>query len=337
MKVSKYWRRALPVFGAAFLCTAAWAQEETPTTRPAYVDDILTKISELSTSVSTLSTNVDAISTSVAAIDTSVDSVSTSVAAVGTSVETLSGGVDAIDTTVDAISTSVAGVSTSVETLSGGVDVIDTTVDAISTSVAGVNTTVDALSGSVNDTGDDVDDVISKMNRLLRRMDELETAIEAVEAKAGMRPGQLKEVYKKWSFVPTSRNSGDWRTVVDHTGSGYLHGLRSWGRCNSLFPSNTSTYVWRYSCAEVRVTIDGSQFTLSHHDRPVDAVEVGPVYDLPQETKAYRQQLDVMQRFTSSLKVEIRDRGYSNRSLRHKLNLHVKVFYSEDLAETTSN
>ena len=329
MKVSKYWRRALAVFGAAFLCTAAWAQEETPTTRPAYVDDILTKISELSTSVSTLSTNVDAISTSVAAIDTSVDAVSTSVAAVGTSVDTLSGGVDAIDTTVDAISTSVAGVSTSVETLSGGVDVIDTTVDAISTSVAGVNTTVDALSGSVNDTGDDVDDVISKMNRLLRRMDELETAIEAVEAKAGMRPGHLKEVFKSWYFVPRTfpSNRGEWRTVLDHTGSGYLHGLRWYGKWDSPRGSN-------YNGAEARVTIDGSESTLEYNNDNLEQVFSGPSGS---QARRSRNQLDGTLRFNSSLKVEIRDVGFSSRISSRKVYMAAKVYYSEDLPETTSN
>ena len=301
MKVSKYWRRALPVFGAAFLCTGAWAQEETPTTRPAYVDDILTKISELSTSVSTLSTTVGAINTSVAAIDTSVDAVSTSVAGVSTSLDTLSTNVDAIDTSVGAVGTTVAGVSTSLDTLSTNVDAVDTTVDAINTSVAGVNTTVDALSGSVNDTGDDVDDVISKMNRLIGRMDDLETAIAAVEAKAGLRSGQLKEVYKIWSFRASLTGPGEWRTVLDHTGSGYLHALR-W-------------YCYQ-ARTELRVTIDGSAVTLSHNNIQVDDVGY-PVL--------FRQRLDVLQRFTSSLKVEIR-----NLSSRSGGGMQAKVIYSED-------
>ena len=212
MKVSKYWRRALPVLGAAFLCTAAWAQSDTtPTTptRPAYVDDILTKISELSTSVSTLSTNVDAISTSVAAIDTSVDAVSTSVAGVSSSVDTLSGDVDGISTDVDTLTVGVDGISTSVGTLSTSVETVDTTVDAISTSVAGVNTTVDALSGSVDDTGDDVDDVISKMNRLLRRMDDLETSIEDASVIRSIQRGTVSINSPHSGSTRVSSASGD--------------------------------------------------------------------------------------------------------------------------------
>ncbi len=217
MKVSKYWRRALPVFGAAFLCTAAWAQEETTPTRPAYVDDILTKISELSTSVSTLSTNVDAISTSVAAIDTSVD----------------------------AVNTTVAGVSTSLDTLSTNVDAVDTTVDEISTSVSGVNTTVDALSGSVNDTGDDVDDVISKINRLLRRVDDLETAIADLEDDVGFPATRVQRA----ELVQRGITDSTWYDVLNHTGAGLLHRIRA-----KLTHSHQGTHPTH---VDIQITVDG--------------------------------------------------------------------------------
>ena len=294
MKVSKYWRRALPVFGAAFLCTAAWAQEETPTTRPAYVDDILTKISELSTSVSTLSTNVDAISTSVAAIDTSVGEVNTTVAGLGGSVDTLSNNVDAIDTSVGEVNTTVADLGGSLDTLSNNVDAVDTTVDDISTSVAGVNTTVDALSGSVNDTGDDVDDVISKINRLLRRVDDLETAIEALEDDVGLPATKPQQAYFRERSVPNNT----WRQVLNHSGVGLLHQVEARGD-----PGNAT--------ADIRVTVDGST-PIVFSDNGEVILDAGL--------------LPVLIRFEESLLVEMRAAGTSI-----NINYESRVYYSTDL------